>query len=75
MAGSVVLRLTGDHKVLGSNTLGVPFETLDFMRDLLFPLLKNSKSAEVSLPRSTRFQRLFCHKSIRSATLLMWIII
>ena len=37
----------------GSNMPGAPFETLDFVRDLLFPLLKNSKSAEVSLKRST----------------------
>ena len=53
IVGSVVLRWTGDHRVPGSNRQGAPFETLDFVRDLLFPLLKNSKSAEVSFPRST----------------------
>ena len=78
VAASVVLRWTGDHRVPGSNTPDAPFETLDFVRDLLFPLLKNSESAEVSLARSTRLldsNGYFCHKSIRSTTLLMWIII
>ena len=62
----MVLRWTGDHRVPGSNTPGAPFEIfdfvreiLDFVRDLLFPLLKDSKSAGVSLSRSTRFQQLF----------------
>ena len=59
IARSMVLRWTGDHRIPGSNTPGAPFETLDFVRVLLFPLLKNSKSAEVSLLRSTLFQRLF----------------
>ena len=55
----MVLRWTDDYRVPGSNTPGASFDTLDFVRNLLFPLLKNSKSAEVSLPRSTQFQRLF----------------
>ena len=55
----MVLRWTGDHRVSGSKKQGASFEILDFVRDLLFLLLKNSWSAEVSLPRSTRIQRLF----------------
>ena len=34
IAGSVVLRWTGDHRVPGSNTPSTHFETLDFVRDL-----------------------------------------
>ena len=49
-AYSVVPPWTGNHRAPGSNLLGAPFEILDFVRDLLFPLLKNLKSAEVSLP-------------------------
>ena len=44
IAGSVVLRWTNDHGVSGSNPSGAPFDILHFVRDLLFPLLKNSKS-------------------------------
>ena len=75
IAGSVVLRWTGEHRFTGSNTPGAPFETLDSVRDLLFSLLKISKSAEMSLPRSTRFQRLFLRQVYSNATLLMCIII
>ena len=33
---------TNDHGVSGSNPSGAPFGILHFVRDLLFPLLKNS---------------------------------
>ena len=49
IADSVAPHWTGDHRAPGSNLLGAPCEILDFVRDLLFPLLKNSMSAEVSL--------------------------
>ena len=33
---------TNDHGVSGSNPSGEPFDIFHFLRDLLFPLLKNS---------------------------------
>ena len=50
IADSVVPRWTNDCGVSGSNPSGAPSNILHFVRDLLFSLLKNSKSAEVSLP-------------------------
>ena len=42
IAGSVVAHWTNDHGVLGSNLSGANFGILHFVRDPLFPLLKNS---------------------------------
>ena len=50
IAGLVVPRWTNDHAVSGSNPSGASFQILHFVRDLLFPLLENSKSAEVYFP-------------------------
>ena len=58
----MVPRWTNDRGVSGSNPSGAPFEILDFVRDLLFPLLKNSKSDEESCPYFQFYQIYFgCH--------------
>ena len=42
--------ITNDHRVLGLNPPGAPFSVPGLREGSLFPLLKNSEFAEVSLP-------------------------
>ena len=51
IACSVVLHWTGDHRVPGSNTPGAPFETLDFVRDLLLFLVPLSSMSPDAVAR------------------------